>query len=279
MTQKISNPESFLSMFHNKNPGITSRAISDLTVQIDGRRFSSSYECLANEIPEFEGPRTLLDLACGDGYLLSRFAARGQSDLSLMGVDLSEGELCAARLRLGNSATLTQGRAQALPIATASLDYVVSHMALMLMDEIEEVLAQVRRVMKRGGIFAAIVGTRPPQSAVFDAYLELLSQYPRKEQFGGLRFGDSRMRSRDGIIQLLSNGFDSIVVQDVLVRRRYTPGALCAWLEDTYDFHMLDAGAQKEFNSKFIKSIEKRCDNDGKVEYTNFFYLFNVVNT
>lgn len=274
MTKPNPSPEQFLAAFHDSNAGITSRALWDLAVSKDGQLFSSSYECLANEIPESGRVHTILDIACGDGYLLSLFAARRQSNITLVGVDISQGELDAACRRLGNIATLRQCRAQSLSLATASIDYVVCHMALMLMNEAEVVLAETHRVMRKGGVFAALVGKRPPPSAVFDAYLALLSQFPRKEEgLGGMRFGDPRLRTRDGITQLFSKSFKNIVVQDVLAQRRYTPEELCKWLENTYDFHMLDARSQKDFNSKFIVAIEGECGSDGKVEYNSSLCL------
>lgn len=273
MTRSSSNPERFLAAFHNLHPGITSRALAGLPVVMAGRSFTSSYECLANEVLETEDPQTLLDLACGDGFLLSSFAVCGQSGLSLVGLDLSQGGLEAARLRLGHGAALQQGRAHSLPIASASLDHVVCHMALMLMDEIEVVLAEVRRVLKKGAAFAAVVGTRPPPSPAFDSYIALLSQFPRKEEFSGIRFGDRRLRTREGITQLFSHGFEAILVQELSAQRRYSPRELAVWFEDTYDFHMLDEDLQRDFNERFIAAIELECGSDGKVEYNDLFYL------
>lgn len=276
MTPHSSNLEQFLAAFHDSNPGITARAFADLAVVKAGRRFASSYECLANEVPETEAPCTLLDLACGDGFLLSLFAARGQSNLSLIGIDLSQGELDAAHHRLGRAATLQQGRAHALPMATASLDHVVCHMALMLMEEIEVVLTEVHRILKKGAVFAAVVGTRPPPSPIFDSYIALLSQYPRKEEFNGIRFGDRRLQTRDGITKLFSNNFEVISVQELLIQRRSSPGELCAWFQDMYDFHMLGEVCQRELNAKFIAATEAQCDSDGKVEYSDLLYLITA---
>lgn len=275
MTQQNASPERFLETFHDSNPGITSRAISNLAVLKAGQLFSSSYECLANEIPETDSSRILLDLACGDGYLLSLFTERKQ--LTLLGVDMSRGELEAASRRLGSAAILQQGKAQSLPFPNASVDYVVSHMALMLMDEVEQVLSEVHRVLKQDGSFAAIVGARPPSSPVFDAYLDLLSQYPRKEGLGGIRFGDRRIRTEVGIKQLFSKDFKNVVVKEALAKRRYTPSELCLWLQDSYDFHMLDVANQKDLNIKFVTSIENHCGSDGKVEFINLLYLITAV--
>ncbi len=268
--------EQYLAAFHDSNPGITSRAFAGLPVVNAGRRFGSSYECLANEVLETDGPHALLDLACGDGLLLAILAARNQSELSLFGVDLSKGELDAARCLLGNRATLRQGRAHSLPIASASLDHVVCHMALMLMEDVEVVLTEVHRVLKKGAAFSAIVGATPSRSKIFDLYVSALSQYPRKEEFSGIRFGDRRLQTPEGITQLLSNGFEAVAVQDVMIPRRCSPRELCAWFEDTYDFHMLDERCQGELTAGFMAAIEEQCGSDRKVEYNDRLYLISA---
>ncbi len=161
-------------------------------------------------------------------------------------------------------------------MATASLDHVVCHMALMLMEEIEVVLTEVHRILKKGAVFAAVVGTRPPPSPIFDSYIALLSQYPRKEEFSGIRFGDRRLQTRDDITKLFSNSFEAISVQELLVQRRCSPRELCAWFEDMYDFHMLGEACQRELNAKFIAATEAQCDSDGKVEYSDLLYLITA---
>ena len=150
MALSLSDSERFLSAFHDADPGGTPRAFAHLPATMAERAFASSYECLLDAIPD--DARSVLDLACGDGYLLSLLAAR-RPDLSLAGVDLSTGELEAAGRRLRGRAVLQQGRAQELPLPDDSVDAVVCHMALMLMDDAPQVLAQVRRVLKAGGYF------------------------------------------------------------------------------------------------------------------------------
>jgi ubiquinone/menaquinone biosynthesis C-methylase UbiE len=57
--------------------------------------------------------------------------ARGVAETT--GVDMSPGELRAARARLGEAVPLVEARAQALPFADGSFDLVTCHLAFMLM--------------------------------------------------------------------------------------------------------------------------------------------------
>ncbi|MDO9218289.1 MAG: methyltransferase domain-containing protein, partial [Lacisediminimonas sp.] len=77
-----------------------------------GQRYASSYEILASVVPSTSQSIEVLDLACGDGFLLALLASRAQPHLSLSGVDLSAGELAVAAQRLGHSIPLIQARAQ-----------------------------------------------------------------------------------------------------------------------------------------------------------------------
>lgn len=81
MQLSLSSSEQFLAGFHDADPGVTSRAFAALPARMADATFPSSYECLASVVPS--GPGTVVDLACGDGYLLSLLAARRQAGLAL----------------------------------------------------------------------------------------------------------------------------------------------------------------------------------------------------
>src|ERR1043165_7554754 len=62
-------------------------------------RGCSWYDWLAGEVRDLPAEAGILDLACGDGYLMSLLASRGGR--RLVGIDRSAEELAAARARLG----------------------------------------------------------------------------------------------------------------------------------------------------------------------------------
>lgn len=93
------------------------------------------------------GARRVLDLGCGEGQIARRLAGEGAE---VLGLDPTEALLEAARGRAGGPAYV-RGRAEAIPLAPASVDLVVMTLVLEHLDPIEPVLAEVARVLEPGG--------------------------------------------------------------------------------------------------------------------------------
>lgn len=178
----VSERESFLRAFHDARPGITSRALAR----------GGSYERLAARVP----PGRVLDLACGDGALLERLGPRA------IGIDLSRGELARARAR-SPVLPVVQARAQALPFRDASFDAATCHLAFMLFDDIERVVAELARVLRPGAPFLALLGGGPTADGT-DAFHRFLELLPRSE----LRLGDRRASSEAGWAELFARWRD-----------------------------------------------------------------------
>jgi SAM-dependent methyltransferase len=167
MLSRVSEHEAFLRGFHARHAGITARAMER----------GGSYDRLA----ERAGKGRVLDLACGDGALLSRLPSNA------VGLDFSAEELAAARPR-----RTVQGRAQQLPFADGSFDAVACHLAFMLFDDIERVVAELHRVLVPGGRFLALLGGGPTADGddAFHAFVKRLA--PNR------RLGDPRAKSEEG---------------------------------------------------------------------------------
>ena len=191
-----SSVERFLDDFHSRYPSATSSIFGEAPAGDHG----SSYDLLLEIVPAGPAPLAVLDLACGDGLLLERLAARRQPGLRLIGVDLCAADLRIAGERLGaGGATLRCERAQAMSLPDASVDVVLCHMALMLMDDVEAVIASVRRVLRPGGVFSAVVGGGGiPVGGAFEVFVELIRGAFAEEPGARLQIGDPRTRSREG---------------------------------------------------------------------------------
>src|SRR5688500_9239439 len=127
--------ETFLRWFHARDPGCTRRGFG--RGKVIGRG-GSTYELVAAHVPV--GAR-VLEIGCGDGALLEALTAAGHDPAAMFGIDLSAEELAASGPR-----AVAQARAQALPIADDSLDAVVSHLVLMLVPQLDPVIAELARV-------------------------------------------------------------------------------------------------------------------------------------
>lgn len=141
----------YLIYFH-ATPGLTPAAFKNFRT-IDGK---NSYEILAETVPSESD--SILDLACGDGHLAQYVLPRLKAHGKYFGVDMAEGELEAARANVRDTrAEFIRAEAQSLPLKEKSVDHVLCHMAFMLMLPIGPVIREIRRVLKPGGTFSAIV--------------------------------------------------------------------------------------------------------------------------
>lgn len=100
----------------------------------------------------------VLDVGCGTGFHLPRFAARGGR---VIGVEPHAGLARAARSRIGaatalraagpRDVTVRVGAAQALPVPDTSVDVVHARFAYFLGPGCEPGLRELSRVLRRGG--------------------------------------------------------------------------------------------------------------------------------
>lgn len=257
--------------YHDANPGITTRAYRHLPVDTGRQQFSSSYELLAHLVLDRTAPVHILDLACGDGYLLSLLIERANPQSTLIGIDISQGELNAAQARLGAACSLINGKAQSLALPSACLDAVTCHMALMLMDELDTVLSEIHRVLKIGARLAFVVGARPPPTAAFTTYVARLTFYLGRNPATTLRFGDPRLRTPEGIGEALSLHFTDVEIEDITLSCRYTPAALWEWFKGMYDLHFIPPDQSLVFRAECLADLEPLCEADGKVEFAHAF--------
>ncbi|ATD61794.1 MAG: class I SAM-dependent methyltransferase [Janthinobacterium svalbardensis] len=256
--------ETYLQDFHQRQVGVTSAAFAHLPAHSAAGSWASSYDVLASLIPAIDTPLSVLDLACGDGHLLGLLATRQQNGLQLLGVDMSEAELAVARAALPPSVRLLQGRAQALDVPSASVDYLVSHMALMLMDDIEQVMQEIRRVLRPGSQFAAIVGRTFLLGEVNDVFMRVFKAIA-SDALPPLRFGDRRAGSEAGWRELLDAGFADVEFDDINVPWTPTPAALWAALLDTYDIDRLDDEDRQRLRSAFLDAVTPLQAGDGTI--------------
>lgn len=101
----------------------------------------------------------VLDVACGTG-LVAVEAAKilgGAKDLTCL--DPSEGMLAVARTKL--AATFVVGRAEAMPFADNSFDFLTMGYALRHVTSLEETFREYRRVLRPGGKVLILEVTKP----------------------------------------------------------------------------------------------------------------------
>ncbi len=190
-----------INAVHKSNAGFTETVAWNCR-DVNGK---NSYELLADIINE-KNHHNVLDLACGSGVLLDLCNKRFGNKVELSGIDISEAELKLARKRLINTdIKLHQSMAQDLNfIADKSLDVILCHWALTLMDPVAPVFNTVNRVLKKNGFFAAIVDG---DSNIAPGYLNvhnIIYQFVQHEypNYGFIELGDPRVRTIAGLHEL-----------------------------------------------------------------------------
>jgi ubiquinone/menaquinone biosynthesis C-methylase UbiE len=197
----------YLAGFHARNPGISEDVL--------GRARSGDltpYLWLARAV---SGAR-VLDLAGGSGPMAETLAEQSlqsrqprqtkqtkqanqsppQSDRRpgpwVVGLDLSAAELAETRKR-GRHHPLVRADAAVLPFADASFDAVVSSAGLMVVGRISQVLDEIARVLRPGGVLAATVASAVPLRpqdmrflAPLTARLRTTPQFPGGGEMTGL---------------------------------------------------------------------------------------------
>ena len=169
----------------------------------------NSYEWLAELVPDNEGSR-VLDLACGSGPLLKILFDRNK-DLNLKGVDMCPEELALAKtLLIGSGVNLIEAKAQNLTsINDNSIDIVLCHWALTLMDPIAPVLDEVRRVLTSEGRFVALVDGPMNAAPGYTEVHNLIYRYVQEEipNYGEIDLGDPRIRGSESLSNLVHKAF------------------------------------------------------------------------
>ena len=197
-----------LTAIHDNNAGFTE------TVAWNCRDSTgkNSYELLA-DIIDTDHHSKALDLACGSGVLLDLCNQRFGSKISLTGVDMNYTELDLARKRLINTdIELYYGVAQDLSFVNdSSVDVILCHWALSLMDPIRPVLNTIKRILRKNGTFGAIIEGDFNTAPAYLEINEIIYEHVRKEypNYGVIELGDMSMKTVDALKEHTSKIFDN----------------------------------------------------------------------
>lgn len=261
----MSSTEAFIKNFHLENPGCTPACFSNGKMQgLD------SYSYLLSTLDELRAGQTVVDLACGDGTLIRRILSQGISGVKVVGIDMSSGELNLAKKTITSSQVeFIEARAQSLPLVNSSVDFIFCHMALMLMDELDLVISEIRRCLKPGGVFSAIVGGQAEISPIFKSFLGLLKQALAEENKTFLyNLGDSHTRSEEGLKSLFSEDyFVKTESQDLKLEFSVKPNEALDFFMLMYDVGLLSKSRKSQLNSDLLKLLESNVDSKGLVNH------------
>lgn len=159
-------------------PGATEAVLSQ---SFGGGR--TPYEWLARAVSS--SATMVLDLACGAGAMVERLEKPGRT---VIGLDRSWPEVAEATRR--GRGPVVQGHASYLPFADGSFDAVVSSLGISLVADRARFLSEVARVLRPGGVFAALTPSLRPASVEdlrlisrLTGYLRVASHLPGVTEF------------------------------------------------------------------------------------------------
>jgi SAM-dependent methyltransferase len=140
----------YLEDFHRERAGVL-EAVLSRTLAGD----HTPYRWLARAVSATA--TMVMDLTCGSGAMSRELARPGRT---VVGVDLSEHELALAAAR--SAGPWVRADALHLPFRDESVDVVTSSMGLVVVQPMTQVLAEVSRVLRPGGVLAAIAPALRP---------------------------------------------------------------------------------------------------------------------
>ena len=262
-----------LTAVHDNNAGFT-EAVAWNCRDVNGK---NSYELLTDVIDQ-SCHSNILDLACGSGVLLDLCNQRFGTKLNLSGVDMNDAELQLARERLSDTdIKLYHSMAQDLNyIADSSIDVILCHWALTLMDPVLPVFITAQRVLKERGIFAAIIDgdadTAPGYCEIHNIiYKHVQREYP---DYGAIELGDLRVRTAGGLHELGTKTFinSDINITPLLLSLKATPEILA---RDVAGFFYASFVLSVVGHQQMLVDLESYFSTQIKDGFSSFFMPVN----
>jgi ubiquinone/menaquinone biosynthesis C-methylase UbiE len=265
------NPEDrdwsdYLRKAHEAVPGMTPPVFGKYCT----KEGLNSYQILAKTLDDLKNPVHVLDLACGDGFLLRYLLPKMDQNSSAVGVDMVPSEIALAQKNFPDPrAQFFCEMAQDLSLPASSVDIIMCHMVLMLMLPIEPVIKQLRRVLKTGGVLTAIVGAPRTPGPASAEIAQLIGQF-LKENFPKMaspRTGDARFSSAEGLNELFSNqnGFSELKIEDFEIRLNGDMNNVWDFYKDMYLIGILPPSLKATLRQEMERLLQDRFDSTGSI--------------
>jgi SAM-dependent methyltransferase len=164
----------YLADFHAERTGVVEAVLSRATAGDH-----SPYRWLSRAVSE--SATTVVDLACGSGAMSRELQRPGRT---VVGLDISEHELGLAAER--GPGPWVRGDGLRLPFRDGSIDVVTSSIGLVVVQPLTTVIQEIARVLRPGGVLAAIApAIRPLGPRDVRVLMRINTRLRTKPQFPG----------------------------------------------------------------------------------------------
>ena len=179
-------------------------------------------------------PSNVLDIATGTGdlaILTAKFAKERDLRTKVIGIDMNPGMLSVARQKAERSnvrnVVFEKGNALGLKYRTEHFGAVVCSFALKNFDSQERFLKEVRRVLKKDGIFVLIDISKPEHALgrigfwFYMRYMELFGFVTGKKLYKWLPKSTAEFSRKEFIKRVKEEGFIEVKVREYLLGISY----------------------------------------------------------
>lgn len=172
----------------------------------------------------------ILDVGCALGFPLFELAHRLGPSCQLVGVDLWDEALDAARERLStydiNNVELISADASDLPFSDASFDQIVSNLGVNNFSEPAAAIRECFRVLAPRGSIAITTNTVGHMSLVYDTLREILEEHGTDADVAAIDTEEAHRGTRESHCALLEEaGFEVTRVVEDEFELRYLDGS------------------------------------------------------
>ena len=259
----------FLRSFHSSVASATPIPFSRMRAS-GPRHHGNSYQVLGARILAHE-PERVLDVGCGEGELLDLLRDIPRTD----GVDLVDAQIKRAKRRAIENATFHVANAHSLPFEPDSFDVITAHMSLMLMQPLEEVLAELRRVVRPTGTLIFMVGEDNYSHGLGGAYVEELRAVAKTEDIPKLRYTDRALG--EGWPRILERSGWRVQIDELIDFNASGPLAdILEHFELSYDFYRLSGAGKSALKERCRERFGALASDDGEISFSFRMRLFEV---
>lgn len=221
----------------------------------------SSYQWAAESVRGLKSSTCVVDLACGDGFLIPLLQSHLPSSCSVFGIDMAESGLELARARkLPGLVEFRRARAQETGLKSNSVDAVVCHMGFMLMLPIEQVVDELMRVLKPGGLFTAVVSNRSVRTGPFKEVLDIVSKtlHEKFPKMASPATGDPRTETEEGMNSLFEGRAEIVSTEDRFFGRNVDANGVWNQVKDMYLIGGLPSEVKVSIREEVLSAFQPR---------------------